>query len=151
MAPKVLRMRRLSARRRGCPVIAWDPSLATGDAMIDRQHQELYRIVSELHQACLDGLAQDRVDQILDRLLTYTVVHFDAEERLMAKSSYPPLAVKAHFSQHGDLKRRVGALIEQRENGELTTVMPVVELVHEWLGTHINCTDRQMIKYLRSH
>jgi hemerythrin len=132
-------------------MIAWDPSLATGDAMIDAQHQELYRIVNELHEACVDGLSQDRVDQVLDRLLTYTVVHFDAEERLMANSSYPPLGVKAHFSQHGDLKRRVGKLIEQRESGELTTAMPVVELVHEWLGTHINCTDRRMIEYLRSH
>jgi hemerythrin-like metal-binding protein len=132
-------------------MISWDPSLATGDPMIDGQHQELYRIVNELHDACVGGLSQDRVDQVLDRLLNYTVEHFAAEEGLMARSSYPPLAVKAHFSQHTDLKARVGELVEQRESGELTTAMPVVELVHEWLGTHINCTDRRMVEYLRSH
>lgn len=147
----MLRIGRLSAKEWGCLMIAWDPSLATGDAMIDGQHQELYRIVNELHEACVDGLAQDRVDQVLDRLLTYTIDHFAAEESLMTRSSYPPLALKAHFSQHTDLKVRVGELVERRESGELTTAMPVVELVHEWLGTHINYTDRRMVEYVRSH
>jgi hemerythrin len=138
-------------RETGCLMIAWDPSLATGNAMIDGQHRELYRIVNELHEACVDGLSQDRIDLVLDRLLNYTIEHFAAEESLMTHSDYPPLGVKAHFSQHADLKRRVGKLIEQRENGELTTAMPVVELVHEWLGTHINCTDRRLAEYIRLH
>jgi hemerythrin len=129
-------------------MIAWDPSLATGDAMIDAQHQELYRIVNDLHEACTGGVAQDRVDQVLDELLGYTIKHFGAEEGLMRRFQYPEAELKAHFAQHDDLKARVGELLEQRNRGELTNAMPVVGLVHDWLGTHINHTDRKLAQWV---
>ena len=132
-------------------MIAWDSSLATGDAMIDAQHQELYRIVNELHEACAEGVAQDRVDQVLGRLLFYTIEHFSAEENLMLRASYPAGDIRAHVAQHTELKRRVGELVAEREAGRLKTAMPVVELVHEWLGTHINHVDRRLVNYVQSH
>ena len=132
-------------------MIAWDPSLATGDAMIDAQHQELYRIVGELHTACVEGVAQDRVDQVLGRLLFYTIEHFGAEENLMVRSSYPADDIRHHVGEHTALKQRVGELVEQRESGELKTAMPVVELVHDWLGTHINQVDRKLVTHIQSH
>jgi hemerythrin len=132
-------------------MIAWDPSLATGDPMIDAQHQELYRIVNELHTACVDGVAQDRVDQVLGRLLFYTIEHFGAEERLMIRSSYPADEIRAHVGMHTELKGRVSELVEQRERGELKTAMPVVELVHDWLGTHIHQVDRKLVTWIKDH
>jgi hemerythrin len=131
-------------------MIAWDPSLETGHAMIDRQHQELYRLVNELHAACDEGLGNDRVDQVLAWLLSYTIEHFAAEEDLMVRSDYPAPALNSHVGQHDDLKDRVDTLLGQRKNGELTTAMPVVELVQEWLGTHINGTDRQLAEFVRA-
>jgi hemerythrin len=132
-------------------MIAWDPSLATGEAMIDAQHQELYRIVNELHEACSEGIAQERVDQVLGRLLFYTIEHFAAEENLMVRSSYPADDIRSHVFQHTELKRRVGELVGEREAGRLKTAMPVVELVHEWLGTHINHVDRRLANYVQMH
>jgi hemerythrin len=131
-------------------MIAWDPSLETGDAMIDRQHQELYRIVNELRTACDGGGGEDRVDEVLAWLLSYTIEHFAAEEDLMVCSEYPALARDAHVGQHDDLKHRVDELLKQRANGELATAMPVVDLVGEWLGTHINQVDRRFIDHVRS-
>jgi hemerythrin len=131
-------------------MIAWDPSLATGDEMIDRQHQELYRIVSELRTACDEGLGHDRVDQVLGWLLSYTIEHFAAEEDLMVRSGYPAPALNAHIGEHDDLKRRVDELRKQCESGELTTALPVVELVGEWMGTHIDQVDRQLAEHVRS-
>lgn len=130
--------------------IAWDPSLATGDAMIDSQHQELYRIVNELYEACYEGVDQARVDSVLEQLLSYTVKHFGAEEDLMARTGYPSELLRTHVAIHDDLKRRVGELVEARERGELQTAMPVVELVHEWLGTHINHIDRKVAQHVNS-
>jgi hemerythrin-like metal-binding protein len=129
-------------------MIAWDPSLATGDAMIDSQHQELYRIVNDLHEACSEGVEQSRVDQVLDELLNYTVMHFGSEEDLMRRYAYPAAEVGPHVQQHNDLRRRVGELLEQKERGELQTAMPVVELVHAWLGGHINITDRKLARFV---
>jgi hemerythrin len=131
-------------------MIAWDSSLATGDAMIDAQHQELFRIVNELQAACDEGLGEERVDQVLGWLLSYTIEHFAAEEDLMVRSEYPALAFRAHISQHDELKHRVDELLKRCKGGELTTAMPVVDLVGEWLGDHIDRTDRQLVEYVRS-
>jgi hemerythrin len=131
-------------------MIAWDSSLATGDTMIDGQHQELYRIVNELHAACDEGLGEERVDQVLGWLLSYTIEHFAAEEDLMVRSDYPAPALNAHVGQHDDLKHRVDELLKQRDAGGLTTAMPVVDLVGEWLGSHIDHTDRQLAEHVRS-
>lgn len=130
--------------------IAWDPSLATGDSMIDSQHQELYRIVGELYEACYQGVDQEGVDAVLQQLLSYTVKHFGAEEDLMARTGYPSMDMRAHVAQHDDLKTRVVELVEARERGELQTAMPVVELVHKWLGTHINHVDRQVARHVKA-
>lgn len=128
----------------------WDPSLATGDEMIDRQHQELYRIADELRVACDQGLAHDRVDRVLVWLLSYTIEHFAAEEDLMVRSGYPESALNAHVGEHDDLKRRVAELLKQHERGELATALPVVELMHEWMGTHIDQVDRLLADHVRS-
>jgi hemerythrin len=128
----------------------WDPSLATGDEMIDRQHQELYRIVDELRVACDQGLADDRVDRVLVWLLSYTIEHFAAEEDLMVRSGYPASSLNAHVGEHDDLKRRVDELLKQHERGELATALPVVELMHEWMGTHIDQVDRLLADHVRS-
>lgn len=131
-------------------MIAWDPSLVTGDEMIDRQHQELYRIADELRVACDQGLAHDRIDRVLVWLLSYTIEHFAAEEDLMVRSGYPASALNAHVGEHDDLKRRVAELLKQHEGGELTTALPVVELMHEWMGTHIDQVDRLLADHVRS-
>jgi hemerythrin-like metal-binding protein len=118
--------------------------------MIDSQHQELYRIVNELYEACSEGVDQDRVDRVLERLLNYTVEHFGAEEDLMVRTAYPTAQLRSHVAMHDDLKARVGELLEERERGQLQTAMPVVELVHQWLGTHINQIDRKVAQHVNS-
>lgn len=131
-------------------MIPWDPSLATGDAAIDEQHQELFAIVGELHSACVEGNAEECIDAILQRLVSYTNQHFAAEQKLMLRSGYPALDVMDHTSEHSALKRRVDELLEQKARGELTTVLPVAELVHEWLRTHIRKVDARFVAYMHA-
>jgi len=132
-------------------MIAWDPSLATGDPMIDAQHQELYRIVNELNEACVAGIAEDGVDDILGRLYRYTMEHFAAEEDFMVRSGYPAPDIRLHVGSHNDLRKRVSGLVEQRQRGELKTVTPVVELLRDWLSSHIFQVDRRFVTYMKEH
>lgn len=131
-------------------MIAWDPSLATGDAMIDRQHQELYRIVNELHTACNEGHTDEQIDRALSWLLSYTIEHFAAEEDLMVRSEYPALSRDEHVGEHDAFKAQVDGLLGQRRRGELTAMKPVAELVRTWLDTHINCLDRRLAEHVHS-
>lgn len=131
-------------------MIVWDPTLATGDGTIDGQHQHLFSLIGELHQACLDDSAHDCLGSILSRLAAYTEEHFAAEQELMSSSGYTPVAHFDHVREHVRLTASVRDLIGQHQRGEMTTVLPVAEFLHEWLRTHIRQSDRAFVAFLQT-
>lgn len=130
--------------------IAWDPALEIGDDTIDGQHRELFKIISELHSACIEGSTEECLDAILERLTHYTFDHFEAEQALMARSGYSPLEIMDHTQAHLGLRRKVGELIQQRQRGDMQTVLPVTEFLHDWLRTHIRQVDRKFVEFMRA-
>lgn len=73
------------------PIAKWDDSYRTGHVLVDRQHQELFRMVNELHDAIIEGKGNDVLAPTLKKLAKYTVEHFRDEEVLMASINYPML------------------------------------------------------------
>jgi len=78
-------------------VIKWTPALAVGHAVIDAQHQELFRRLEALLTAMMKG-DKGEVGRLFDFLGAYVVEHFGAEEKLMKERAYPDYAV--HKSAH---------------------------------------------------
>ena len=58
-------------------------------ASIDAQHQKLFAIADELHEAMRNGQAGPVLAKTLDRLVQYTKTHFANEEGLMKIHGYP--------------------------------------------------------------
>ena len=80
-------------------ILQWnDVQLATGDAVLDEQHKELFRRVNKLHDAVISGQGDDESRQLLDYLANYVTEHFAHEEGLMACHSCPvaPANKEAH-------------------------------------------------------
>lgn len=128
--------------------IEWDSSLETGDPTIDGQHQRLFGLVNELRDACVEGRGREATASVIDRLVEYVGSHFDAEQALMVRTTYPPDAMIAHITEHRDLTRRTAEIVAQEQRGELTTVLPLAEFLHEWLRTHIRQTDRALVAHV---
>jgi len=130
-------------------MVVWDRALETGDNRIDNQHKGLFALIDELHDACLEGTTDECVDAILQRLMGYTVSHFTAEESLMARSGYPAHLTVAHKAAHRDLRADVDRMLQQRVRGELTSVLPLIRFLNEWLKTHIRVVDREFVAYVQ--
>lgn len=130
--------------------IVWDPSLETGDAMIDAQHKHLFALVNDLRNACVENRGSEATTVVLGELGAYVTDHFAAEQALMIRSHYPVDAMVDHLSQHRALTERTTEIASQHQRGELTTVLPLAEFLHEWLRTHIRKTDRALVDYVRA-
>jgi len=126
----------------------WTPDLLTGNAVVDSEHRELIALIDKLELA---GSGSDRVgpEEALDELSDYVFVHFQMEEKLMAREGYPADAVEAHIAEHRVLDSKTQELVQQYSDGTLTSVEPIVTFLYEWFQHHIAEVDRAMATWIR--
>ncbi len=126
----------------------WDPTLETGNELVDSQHKQLFELINELHDAIVDGHALETQQSILDRLLAYAETHFLDEEKLMASVGYPELA--AQQEMHREYTFETNRLAENARASEMVLPITLAVFLHEWLAKHIRIEDRKIGEYIRS-
>lgn len=130
--------------------IAWTPKLAVGVAVIDEQHQELFRRVAALLGAMSAGRGRSHLMDTLGWLDGYVIQHFAAEARLMRGSGYPLL--DAHLGAHAHLVaelRKIRLEID-RDEIEARLVVRAGALLCDWLRDHIASSDLDLGAFLAS-
>lgn len=128
----------------------WTKDLETGNAQIDREHQELIRALNDLFAACSVGNGRSELSRTLDFLEQYTRTHFQHEETLQIQSRYPDYA--AHKKLHEGFVKTVSQL-----SAKLKAEGPTIQLVGEinqqlgnWLVNHIKKEDVKVARHIQS-
>lgn len=117
----------------------WTPDLSVGDPDIDRDHQELFRLVHKLETA---DVSEGLLSEILGRLEDYARHHFAREEALLRQVNYPDYDahVKGHrlFIEWLDAVRKSYARSAETpfEIGET-----VNQFLSDWLNHHVRHED----------
>ena len=130
--------------------ILFDGSLATGNELIDTQHQELIDRVNKLSDSCATVKEKNVAVQTLDFLMDYTEFHFAAEEKLQEENEYPYL--EEHKKQHAQFVKAVEELrqmLEEEEGPSEAFVAAVNKNIVEWLLNHIQVYDKKVAAYVR--
>jgi len=125
----------------------WNDSYSVKIVNIDGQHQNLFRIASELHAAMLAGKAQASITKIMDRLVQYVGVHFSYEERLMQEAHYPHFA--AHKALHDELTRQVLQFQQDLLGGKQSLTINLLHFLKRWLVNHIEGEDQKYAPFLK--
>lgn len=126
----------------------WSDRFALGVAVMDQQHQVLFRLIDELAQAMLDETPDAALQPIFDRLHEYTLTHFATEEKLMAKYGYP--ADRDHHANHRALEASLAELVERAAQGEPLVSLQTMNFLRQWLYEHIDGVDRRFADFLKS-
>ena len=125
--------------------------LETGNALIDQEHRELIDAVNRLLEACGKGQGRAEVAQTAQFLQSYTVKHFQDEERLQIQFRYPEY--ERHRGYHEAFKKTVAELM-RKLNEEGPTIVLVGEVnttLAGWLINHIKKEDKKLAAYLQQH
>jgi hemerythrin len=130
--------------------IVWDNSLATGDLAVDEQHQQLFELYNGIHDCATCGEAGASIESALRRLGNYTSCHFEAEYKLMVRSHFPADAMLEHVHEHLELTRRTDEVCAQFRAGEITTIMPLMGLLQEWMTGHIYKYDLRLVEHCQA-
>lgn len=121
--------------------IEWKDSYKIGDAEIDAQHEELFRLVNRFLAA------QDKAALTLCamQLFKYTREHFAHEEKLMQELNYPEF--KMHVAWHNALISRLNKVSEMIANDTLDKAELQV-FITDWALYHIPREDAKLAAYI---
>jgi len=128
-------------------VIKWRDSYNTGVGQFDREHHKLIELIELLHGAVRDKSGKEVAEKACDELVSYTVVHFDNEEKAMAAVGYPEL--EAHREKHS-LLRQEAQNFQKRIAGNFPDgVLDLYRFLREWLINHILDCDKKYGPFLK--
>ena len=125
----------------------WSNAYATGHPEVDRQHQRLFGMINELHEAMSHGRGRAALGPVMKDLAAYTLEHFATEEALMRATGFPDL--ERHIDKHEALARQVSELLLRFSEGYLTIPNTLARFLAEWLKHHIREEDIAFIAWMK--
>jgi hemerythrin len=115
----------------------------------DSEHQKLFHLINQLHEAMKVGKGRVVIGNIVRELEAYTQTHFSAEEALLARAQYQRLS--EHVLQHKKFVAQVQKFRDDLEAGKLGDSIGVLTFLKDWLANHIKQTDKIYSEHLNSH
>ncbi len=126
-------------------LIEWDEErYSTNIDRFDEQHQQLFELLNGLHEAMVEGRADEEIGEALQELEEYTEYHFDDEEHFMEDCGFARDCSECfhnHQEMHETFEAKVTELRQKHEDGEYIT-MEVLEFARDWLDAHIAGDDQ---------
>lgn len=129
--------------------IVWDMKYLLGNEQIDAEHQYLFRLINEFHDAFIERHERARLLALLNRLVDYAQKHFTHEEQLMREANYPRL--ETHHALHEQLFEQIFVLNAKLENRAYNPTHETFLFLRHWLSDHIIDDDLQFGSYLKVH
>jgi hemerythrin len=113
---------------------------------IDFEHALQIDLVDALRRAVAEGKSREAADEILEKLLDYTRVHFLAEELMMRMEGYP--GYEAHLAEHGELLAELLRIRSAHRQSPHPMTRDAADGLRSWLAGHIRIQDRALAAFL---
>lgn len=116
----------------------------TGIEQIDSEHRRLFEIADELYALKEEEFIPDKYDnirEILEKLKSYTITHFEHEEAYMQSIGYKKMFTQK--SQHDALREIInGWDLEAIDEDQDEAIDEMLKVVTDWLVNHILNQDK---------
>jgi len=126
--------------------VIWEDTYASGHALVDAQHQRLFRLASTLMSTLTENRPLTEVALRLETLLAHTAQHFHDEEALLRQARYPDLP--EHASVHASLLSKAWKLQAEVKAGQLDFGRLISFLALDLVKGHILTEDRAYFAHL---
>ncbi|NCC76642.1 MAG: diguanylate cyclase [Clostridia bacterium] len=118
----------------------WQPEWNSGNAEIDSQHQELIRIANQLLHLYLSNARPHQMKSQLELMFQHVVVHFEAEEKLLADVGYPDMP--SHARIHEKLVAKLNRLYQDYQSGDIKPSAFFSFVIDDVLMEHLAKVDK---------
>ncbi|WP_408956437.1 bacteriohemerythrin [Natroniella sp. ANB-PHB2] len=131
----------------------WKEKYKIGIEKIDQQHQELFnRLNSFLDVVRNDEELENKIEELeetLDFMGQYVVVHFDSEEKIQQEYNYP--YYEEHKDVHDRFKKEIIKFKEEFEADKYNEdlIMEFSGKLLTWLINHVADEDQKIADYVQ--
>jgi hemerythrin len=128
-------------------MMMWNDSFSVSNTEIDNQHKQLIGIIEDLALIFHNkDYSYVNIVEIVSRLENYIKVHFDYEENLMVKYSYPH--IEHHTKEHNELRYRIqNTRVFDMQNPD-GFYSETLTYLFDWLTNHIMQVDKNLGNFL---
>lgn len=125
----------------------WSDLFETGIAEIDEQHRHLVDLINYLGRDA-ESATPEHIDQSLQVLAEYTVLHFQTEENLMTAGQVAADHADHHRDTHQRFIRQVTEWLAHRGRPQGIGLQQLLEFLANWLVFHILGDDQSLGRQL---
>lgn len=117
----------------------WSPHFSVGVKILDEQHKELIKMINMLDRNPGATVYSETVSELLGRLTSYAMEHFETEEALLSEHSYPDLAIQK--LEHNEYQLKAAMLCEKTIQQEEAVSKEILIFLRTWWMNHILVSD----------
>lgn len=122
--------------------------LHLGHPQIDRDHQQLFKMLLKLEQLQRSDASLDQITAHFRVLLAATRQHFNDEEVKMQETGYS--GTDDHMRAHEALIAQLQSLHVATEAAVIDVGPGTIDFLYAWFYDHIASVDRPFVDYLKA-
>ena len=132
----------------------WKEKYKVGVKLIDEQHEELFKRVSDFTQIVRSKEnwkdKQDKVKETMAFMQEYVVVHFEEEEDYQKEINYPE--IESHKEAHAKFREGINSYVRifQEEGFSEEKIQEFGGKLMTWLIMHVGKMDQKIGQYVNS-
>lgn len=130
----------------------WKDNYEIGVKEVDQQHKELFKRLNSFLRVVRSDEDKDikceKIEETLDFMSEYVVVHFDSEEAIQKKYNYPEY--EKHHQIHERFKAEIAEFKKEFEEDKYNEdlVMEFSGKLLTWLINHVAAEDQKIGDYI---
>ena len=129
-------------------LMRWHDDYSIGVQRIDNHHRRQFEIANSLLDLIERGKSKAEVNEALGMLVEYARFHFEEEEALMARYSYPEVAT--HMGRHQRMIAHLTGFAHGLSDNVSPSESEVLNFLQEWLVGHTLSEDRKVGSFLNA-
>lgn len=126
-------------------LLEWKPCIATHISEVDQQHKALFDFVNGVVRSVEEEVEEEILKQGLERLIDYTVFHFNTEEEILLKLKYPYL--KKHQVEHRLITDQILRFKGNLRKHNKIDIVELIAFLRDWIKSHTASSDLEYAAY----
>jgi hemerythrin len=127
-------------------LIEWRDDFSVGVPDVDHEHQELIRLINELHDAMSNDNSDVTVMDFLGEIYAHVAAHFALEEKIMRERNYDQYS--DHKADHETLLDELRDIMDDYEENAFFSDDIFANAVGSWFSDHFRNRDARLHKHL---
>jgi hemerythrin-like metal-binding protein len=127
-------------------MIEWKDEFSVGIPDVDHEHQQLIRLINELHGAMSGKNAAMTVTDFLGEIHAHVAAHFALEEKIMREKKYDQY--EDHKRDHERLLDEISDIMDDYEENAFYSDEVFTSTLEHWFSDHFKTRDARLHKHL---